>query len=250
MNLNQTKQRIQNNLGDYCRTGQLKDIPGLTPNRVHHYRRLVYNVIDSTLEQAFPLTYQLVDQDVWNNWVNRFFSSARPQSPQLFNISYDFYEWSVENEMLLELHMPYLNDLMLFEWVEIEVHTMPDVPVPSHHKQGDLFKDVLLLNPEYRIINIEYPVHLKPASDLEANKGNFFVLVFREPQYGRVEFIDMSVFYVYLLDRIINAGESLADYLPQAVQKFEIDQALDINQAVTQFFNDLKEKGFVLGYRS
>jgi hypothetical protein len=47
--------RIQEAFGAYCRTGSEADMPGLTPGRIQHYRRLISNVVYDTLEKAFPI---------------------------------------------------------------------------------------------------------------------------------------------------------------------------------------------------
>lgn len=55
--LNHTHQH-QSALAAYCRTGELPDIPGVVMENVPQYRRLVYNVIDDMLQNAYPLTYE------------------------------------------------------------------------------------------------------------------------------------------------------------------------------------------------
>ena len=45
------------------------------------------------------------------------------------------------------IQKPYLEDLLYFEWMEIEVHTMPDKPYPDYQSRGNIFMDRLALNP-------------------------------------------------------------------------------------------------------
>ena len=61
------------------------------------------------------------------------------------------------------LGKPFLDDLLYFEWMEIEVHTMPDRPFPDYVKEGNVLEDRLAFNPEYEIIRMDYPVHLYPG---------------------------------------------------------------------------------------
>lgn len=248
MELTKQTEKIQNLLAQYCRTGIETDIEGLTPGRVHHYRRLVYNVISGTLEQAYPLTYDLVSQDQWDDWVDRFFATAKLDSPQLFRMPEKFYEWSLENEMDAELGLPYLNDLLLFEWVEIEVHTMKDIEFPYAKTQGDILDDVLVVNPEYRLIELEYPVHLIPVAECEEKKGKYYVLVFREPIHSRVQFVDLSLLHLYLIQKIMDSGTALVNLIPEAVSLFSLDTSQNITNKLIEFFKDLKYKGFIIGF--
>ncbi len=56
--MNLRKETIDNmeQLGEYCRTGVEQDVSGITPGRIHHYRRLITNVVNDTLRTAFPIS--------------------------------------------------------------------------------------------------------------------------------------------------------------------------------------------------
>ena len=48
MLLTEHTKQVQLDLAEYCRTGEYKPLPGITANRVEHYRRLVFNVVKNT----------------------------------------------------------------------------------------------------------------------------------------------------------------------------------------------------------
>lgn len=246
---NSDTHQIQLDFASYCKTGEYKPLPGVTPNRVHHYRRLVFNVVKNTLEQAYPLTYDILGEDKWAIWVDKFFTLHDPQSPQVWKLPLEFYEWAVDYGMAEKSGLAFINDLLLFEWLEIEVYTMPDIDIPESVNEGDLLADIMVINPEYRLLELDYPVHKIPAKELDQNKGQYFVLAFREPLEKKVEFVDLSIFYVFLLDRIINQNTPLADVLLEAVTVFKLGEEKELNNKVQEFFDQLRDKGFVLGFQ-
>lgn len=48
--------RVQLAMADYCRHPDEVSIPGENMHRMHHYRRLIFNVIAGALETAYPVT--------------------------------------------------------------------------------------------------------------------------------------------------------------------------------------------------
>ena len=83
MNLREGNTEIQKPLGEYCRTGVELKIPGVTPGRVHHYRRLVYNVVRDTLDTAYPITLCGTWGRAWELWSGLFRGRTSPDPPDL-----------------------------------------------------------------------------------------------------------------------------------------------------------------------
>ena len=137
---------IQNNLGDYCRTGVYKNIDGVSQERLTHYRRLVFGNVKSVLEKAYPITLEWLSEDEWLILVNDFFEFHDSQSPKIWELPQEFMEFVKTNGYDRKFDKPALNDLLLIEWIEIEVHTMMDIEVAAHRKHGDLLNDALVLN--------------------------------------------------------------------------------------------------------
>jgi hypothetical protein len=247
--IEQQTRQIQIDLANYCKTGDYKPLPGITPNRIHHYRRLVFNIVKNTLEQAFPLTCDILDKDLWDNTVSDFFADHNPQSPQVWKLPFEFYEWAIEENLGNQLDIKYLNDLLLFEWIEIEVFMMPDIDFPDFAESGDIITDIQILNPEFRLIELKYPVHKVAVNNLHQYEGQYYLLVFREPRTKKVEFVELSALHVFILDRILNQELSLADILLEAIEVFHLQNKQGIKSRLEAFFYQLIEKGFVLGFR-
>jgi hypothetical protein len=191
----------QQRLSDYCRTGRYRSINGVTPGRIHNYRSLVYNVIDDALRSAYPLTQQLLTAAEWGKMTDGFISFHNCQSPQVWKLPSELYTYIKDRPDPLKEKYPQLLDLLYFEWEEIALFMMEDEkPLPFTQK-GDLLKNCLVLNPEYRILRLSFPVHLKVARDITIDdKGDYHVLLFRELNSGKINFMALSAFYTWLIE--------------------------------------------------
>ncbi|GAB4315841.1 MAG: hypothetical protein Kow00127_07090 [Bacteroidales bacterium] len=237
--------RQQYDLAQYCRTGVLN--PGLQVNQrhVHHYNRLVRNVVFDALGSAFPLTLDLLDSDEWNSLVDQFWSSHKAATPQIWKLPDEFRKWVEQQQHPLTEKHPFLNELLYFEWLEIELYMMEDLNWPDHTPADDLFNNHLVVNPEHKLIRLNWPVHLKnPNTITTRDKKDWFVLIYREPDTGKVRFIDLAPMTALLTEQII-AGHTAAGVLSALIEA-GIQNTPD-EKAVTGFLSDLQMSGFIAG---
>ncbi len=250
MPLTKETYKIQSELASYCRTDVMPELPGVTDGRLQHYRRLVYAVIEDTFEGAFPITRSFVNQQEWIDLVTGFFKKHACQTPSVWRLPYELYEYVSATELKLKVNYPFLTDLLYFEWLEIEVHTMPDQPAPNFKEEGNWLKDFLVFNPEFKLIQVNYPVHLfKPNELIEnARKGDYFVLIFREPETGKVQFFDLSAFFGYLLIRLKESERNMDLILGEACPLFGLERTNELEQRTEEFLQQLKQQKFLFGY--
>ena len=248
MRLKKDTARIQESLGEFCRTGADTEIPGVTPGRVTHYRRLVYNVVRDTMDSAFPITLAALGEEHWDLLVQDFFSNGIPSTPQIWKLPYEFYQFHASRETGTRLQKPYLDDLLYFEWMEIEIHTMPDRDYPEYTKQGNLFTDRLAFNPEHEIVKLDYPVHLHPAEETIDLKGDYYTLIFRAPETGYVQFLNLSGLNTYILTRLLEEDVPLDELKGDIAQVAGIESGKYLDDALQTFITDLMNKRLILGY--
>jgi hypothetical protein len=239
---------IQEQLGEYCRTGLEQELPGITPGRIHHYRRLISNVVHDTLRTAFPISVAALGDDTWRLLVEDFFSSGVPQTPQVWKLPLEFYQYHASRESGNRLSLPFLDDLLYFEWMEIEIHTMPDRPYPDFVSEGDLLKDRLALNPEYEIVRLEYPVHTHPVREARELKGEYFSLLYRMPESGNVQFLDLSALNVYIITLLQEEKVPLNEIKNEIARVAGIESGRYLDDALKKFFGDLLERKMILGF--
>ena len=248
MSLREETKEIQERLGEYCRTGKEPELPGLTPGRVRHYHRLVQNVVNDTLETAFPITLAALDQEAWEELVSDFFIHGLPQTPQVWKMPYEFYHYHSEQETGKRTGREYLDDLLLFEWMEIEVHTMPDREFPKFKEKGNLFLDRLAFNPEYEIVQLQYPIHTHPVHEAKDLKGDYFALLFRLPESGNVQFLALSPLNTYMFTRLAEAQVPLNEIKGEFARLAGIESGRYLDEALERFFQDLMDRKLILGY--
>jgi hypothetical protein len=192
----------QSSLAAYCRTGVLNDIPGIDDDHIKHYRRLVYNIINDSLQSAYPITYQFLGDEKWSLLVDEFFSNHPCQSPQVWWMPREFYEYLLEVKHPLIVKYDFLPDLLQMEWLEVELFMMEDQIVSFENKPKST-RNKLVLNPEYRLIHFSYPVHLKKTSGISpSDKSDYFLVMHREPEIGRILFTDVSLFFARMIENL------------------------------------------------
>lgn len=248
MELSKETESIQNSLAMYCRSGIETQIPVSRPENLVHYRKLVFNIVLNTMEQAFPITYKNLSSEEWKNLVNDFFLNHDSQTPQVWKLPFEFYQFVSEHNFAKKLKKPYLNDLLLFEWIEIEVHTMPDIEASMHNPEGNLFTDILVLNPEFKLITINYPVHIHPPEKTIDQKGNYYLIAFRHPEELNVKFLNLSILHAYIIEKLAEEKYSMNQVIEEALSFFNVNKN-ELITNISTFLNDLLEQKLILGYK-
>ncbi|UAY53155.1 HvfC/BufC N-terminal domain-containing protein [Ferruginibacter albus] len=247
MQLLDTTRAHQSSLASYCRTGELKNIPGIKQENITQYRRLVYNVVDDMLQNAYPLTYNLLTKKEWNNAVNDFFINHSCQSPQVWYMPKEFYEYIVETEDPLTKKYPFLEDLLLFEWMEVEVFMMEDHLI-DYSKEGDIIINKLVVNPEHHLLSFSYPVHNKSAKKIKPDdKQTYFVMAHRHPD-GNVIFTDLSPAFVKMLEYLTAHSLSIHETIKKFETEFNILLTKEDKQSIIAFFEAAYEQRLIIGF--
>lgn len=236
-------------LSDYCRTGDEPELQGVTSGRVEHYRRLVYNVVEDSIATAYPVTKSFLDGEEWDGIVHDFFSHHKCSSAQVWKMPHEFYGYITDIEHPLLTAYPFLADLLWFEWLEVELFLMEDIETAPYRNSGDLLTDSLVLNPESTVISFSYPVHKTPPADIhDTDKGQYYVLMFRQPDTGSVQFFEMSLFFAWLLEQLEEKGNTVSELLEQATELFGVSKE-DATRHTITFLHSLQEKGYLLGFK-
>mgnify|MGYP005838916787 CR=1 FL=1 len=246
MNLQQATFNAQSQLAAFCRTGNYSPIQGVNEKHVHQYRRLVFNVVEDSLQSAYPLTHNLLTAQEWDGLVNIFFSEHECQSPQVWQMPGELIPFMENtNHPLLEKYVC-LKDLLLFEWLEVEVYMMEDLEATPFKTKGDLKNDKLVLNQELKILMLNYPVHLKNASEItEEDQGQYFACMHRDPESGRVEFSNLQYPHVELIEHLSNQPINYKDAF-QLFLKYTTEY--EASHALNGFIQASLESKLILGF--
>jgi len=248
MKLNKNTSDIQDSLAFYCRSGIETPIPLSRPENLHHYRRLVFNVVLNTMTQAYPIAYKALGSEDFKNLVHDFFLNHDSQTPQVWKLPFEFYEYIVTNKFSEKLKMPFLDDLLLFEWIEIEVHTMPDISPSRFQKEGNMFTDILILNQEYKMLKLNFPVHLYAPNKAKDLHGDYFVIGLRDPENYKVKFLNLSILHVFFIEQLATEEKTLNHIIDEASEIFKLEKNIIITN-ITTFLNDMFLQKLILGYK-
>jgi len=237
----------QSKLAGYCRDGNIPELKGVNYENLPHYRRLVYNIVTDIIETAYPITYSFLPKETWDKLVYDFFVEHKCQSAQVWRMPLEFYDYCKQKDIAGQLGFPFLNDVLYVEWLELDVHTMEDIEYPKFVSEGDIFNSKIALNPEYKIIQLAYPVHTTAPTSLAGKEGTYFLLIYREKETGSVQFVDLSMLYAYILEQISN-GELLNDILVEANNLFQLNNISLLKEHAENFVKDLQNRKFILGF--
>lgn len=237
----------QAKLAQYCRDAKVPDLIGVKYENLPHYRRLVFNIASDILETAYPITYSFLPKETWEKLVFDYFVEHKCQTAQVWRMPLEFYDYCFEKNIQEQLNLPFLNDLLYFEWLELEVHTMEDIAYPKFTSKGDWFNDKIAVNPEFKLIKLTYPVHTTAPTELIGKEGTYFLFIYREKESGNVQFMDLSMLYTYILEQIAG-GELLKDVLVEANNLFQLNNISLLKEHTEKFINDLQQRQFILGF--
>jgi len=160
---NKETYELQQQFARWCRTGKRVNIVGTKAEGLKHYRRLLRNNINNTMKQAFPIANNILSAEGWDMLIDDFFALHDARTFQVWKLPFEFYRFVSEQSYGIRFNKPYLSDLLHFEWIEIEVHTMADQQAEPYLKNGDVKNDLIEVNKEYRLIRLSFPVHLFAA---------------------------------------------------------------------------------------
>ena len=238
---------LQSRMAGYCRDGKSVELPVDSEERLSHYRRLVFNVVKGILEQSYPVATRHLPSDMWNQLVIDFFAEHNCQDPQVWRMPKELIDF-VKNNPDRYSGIPYLSDLLRMEWLEIEVHSMPDKSIPNPSPIGDMLNQPLVFNPHFRLEQFEFPVHQIHQLDPAKQTSDFFLLVFREEETGKVQFIQLQPFMAVFLDTLmLNPTISAVDAAESVCQTtgHVADQLLFMQ--IEALLNHLYVKKFIMG---
>ncbi len=249
MQLLDSTYKHQSNLAAYCRTGKLLEIPGIISENVSQYRRLVYNVVDDMLQNAYPLTVDLFTKKEWDKTVNDFFTNHPCQSPQVWYMPKEFYNYLTEIKNPLLKKYPFLAELLWFEWVEVELFMMQD-KIAAATKSGDVLFSKLVLNPEHLLLSFQYPVHKKhPKKIKETDKGNYFIIAHRN-DLGDVVFTDSSAALIRMIEYLAEAPLSLTKLFSSFEKEYNLTLTEADQKAIALFFENALQQQLIIGFKN
>lgn len=238
------EQQIQ--LGSYCKTGKNEPKTSIQEH-TYQYRRLVRNIFHNSLGGAFPIAKHLLGTDKFATLVDHFFENHQCQSPQVWKMPLEFVNYYEDHSHTIIEEYPLLNQLFMFEWLEIEVYTMEDEVFPDFKKESTSLDDTFVPNTELRIQVLNYPFHKKRVKEIsEADKGQYIVTIHRDYHTKKAMFNDISYPFAEML-LAINENPLKKSDLLNMISKHEPDLVKQ-EEAIQIFIDYMMKQNLILGY--
>ena len=193
-----------------CRTHSPENMKGTVNKGLEYYTKLIYNNINNVLMQAYPITHSVVAAEKWQMMVRGFIKQHPSTANRIWKMPREWMNY-VENKHFAEkFDIPFLNDLLMFEWVEMEVFTMPSKKEkitgvkPKEIVSIEWDKKIKIIE-VYRLVQLKYPVHLYAIKKAVENAGDYFLLTFRTDDH-QVKYVDMPALHVLFFEQIRNGA--------------------------------------------
>lgn len=234
-------QKMQKQITAYLRDPDNAPLPAdLDPERLSLYKDLVFNNLDSILQSTFPVTHDILNEDLWHNLIRDFLKNHQAHTPLFHKIPEEFLYY-LEHERDNSLDPPYLYELMHYEWVELAVELL-DVPPPNViNAETDLLKGKPIISPLAWILQYNYPVHKIGPNFLPSKKEATFLIVYRNAE-DEVQFTEINMITAKLLELIkhdpditgLKALEKIAKELQHPQPEMVITEGLKILEDLQQ----------------
>jgi len=240
--------KIEQDLSRFGPTGNDTFIPGATEEGLRQYRRLLRNNINNTMVQAFPISRQVLPDEEWNELINLFFANHDAKTTQIWKLPAEFVTFVKENDYATLWSKPWLNDLLYFEWIEIEVYTMPDIEAEPFTLQGEIREGTIVVNPEHRLVLLRYPVHLYAVEEAKNHPGDYFMMVYRHPETREVLFADLTALDTFTFENIAHEQLSLSDIAAGLKLQFALSDQHPLLTNMIAFVQKMMAQKLFLGY--
>ncbi len=208
-----------------------ENLLNLPENRLSIYQSLVFNNIEDTCSKAFPIARQLLN-DEWDNLIKDFLKNHKFSSPYLWEIPKDFIFYLKNKDFFKGKELIY--DLMVYEWTEMEVF---NEDLPAVQKEFNWYENYKISN-SARILDFKYPIHnisKMEMEEIENLKGNYFLIIYQNPENYEVEFFEITPFLYEILN---NLKTNLFDVVSDVCEKYGINFE-EVSPKLERFFEIL-----------
>lgn len=243
--LKETTSLAQQKLANYTRTGDSTSLTEARLERIPQYRRLVYNVIKDILGQAFPITKKILGNEDFFSLCNDFFKEHNCKNTQVWKMPKELIDYVNDENSAYKLAHTFLPELLLFEWLEIEIHTMSNIELPKLYKIASITQPYFV-NPYHKLIVLQHPIHNKPFKQWNTNLGQYPILIYRNLRTHKVHFEELSIFgYLFLSELQSNSTRLFESALVNTLsaQNVEITDAHILSSLA--WLKELNKKGIV-----
>jgi hypothetical protein len=128
--------------------------------RMAIYRELIYNNVEQTLANAFPVLRRISRDAYWHGLVRDFFTQHRAATPFFPRLPGEFLLYLESSQRPAAGDFPFLLELAQHEWAELALSISDEcIDETGIAHDGNLLSGVPVLSPLIRHCAYRYPVH-------------------------------------------------------------------------------------------
>jgi hypothetical protein len=210
--------------------------------RYQVYRELVSERMVDALKNISPVARSLLSDKEWWILLWDFLKKAPPKSEILRELAWEFSQHLKDSRHPLFAKYPYLGELLEYEYLEIEMRfAMEDEARTPAGK--------LRINPAHALRDYRWPVHFIGEKFRDAKKmprGDYHLLLWREPESLDVKFMEVNGLVAGLLRRLEKAPRAALPVLKAAAKEQGIAVGPEYLAEGQALLRSLKEKGILV----
>lgn len=222
-------QAYQNAFTAHIRDPEHNEKPAqVDDHRMGVYREIVFNNLVSSVSSCFPVCKKILGEARWQSLCRAFFASDQTKTPIFREIPQAFLDFLPTQAQLPE----YLIALAHYEWVELALANMPDVPL-NIDEACDVLNDHIMLNPSHMLMEYAYPVHQISDIYQPESPDTTHLLIFRKVDY-RIEFIVLNpmTYQLLLLIKQKQTGKQALSLIAEHLQHPEPHTIIQFGKAI------------------
>ena len=224
--------------------------PDVEDRRMHIYRRLFFNNIDSLLANNFPVLRSIYDDAGWRGLVREFYAEHRCQTPLFPEVAKEFLRYLQDLRGVRDSDPPFMLELAHYEYAELALSVTEDEDDYSGiDVHGDLLAGVPVKSVLAWAFAYRFAVHrISPDFLPEAPAEQPVYLALYRDSEDRVGFLELNAVTAALLEEIegnreLN-GETL---LRQLAEKINYPDADALVEHGGEALREMRQLGILAG---
>lgn len=239
---------VQEKIALYCGDGIIPDLETEDFNSEEKVDVEMHRIISGAMKNAFPITNSILSQRDWETLINDLYKEHNSKTYHFYTLPYDFYLFAFEKGYDQILNLPFLNDLMYFEWIMLDTKVSISIKNNPFRLKGNVMNDMLCLNPSHHLIQIDYPVHKYDPIESVRYQDTYFVLTYRHPVTGDAFAVELTDVEAFIFERLDSTIMTVAEILEDYVQLYPEIDMIELKNDMKMFIQSMIEARAIFGY--
>jgi len=206
---------------------------GVSEGQMLVYRDLCRNNVFSFIDGAFPVCREVIDEGLWLQLKEDYFSASEAESPFFRDISQQFYSWLALRPQT-EL---WVQELAHYELAEMKADIAAErysyTACPAGIEAENWLDQRAIISSTAMMNSYRFSVHTISAENPDAEPGETPLVVFRDTQ-DTVRFLLLNPLSFSLLQTLSQEQIAVGQAVMQCLQQFDLLSEAGVSGAFAQ----------------